>query len=319
MILFTVTIVVLDHNFRVLPKSIHAYLPQHHQGHVVSDLTVVQCSSINPFSSCELDPTVWQRINKDLYLGKSWVTTAYLYVRRTKQEELSEDDLVVMDISVGPRNPAESDEKGKPDQKWERRRGNLWLRRLPKKDLAQLDDGITAVDVLFGDDAVEVREGWNMADLQLVLDSGAKIPGTYITARRGHPTATAKPVPRINDDGKFKILQVSDLHLSTGTGICRDAVPNTYNGGKCQADPRTLDFVNRVIDDEKPDFIVFSGDQVNGDTSPDAQTVSTSKVMSRDSGTGDGESANSNAAHLQVRPACIFAQDPLRQHLRQPR
>ena len=273
MILFTVTIFFLDRNFRVLPKSIHAYLPQHHQGHVVTDLTIVQCSSINPFSSCELDSTIWQRVNKDLYLGKGWVSEAYLYVRRTKQEEITEDDMIVMDISVGGRNPSE-EEEGDPDESWERRRGGLWLRRVPRKDIDHVDDGITALDVLFGEDAVEVREGWDIVDTPLVLDSGANVPGAYLTARTGHPEMMKKPVPRINDNGKFKIVQVSDLHLSTGLGACRDAVPDSYNGGKCEADPRTLDFINRVLDEEKPDLIVFSGDQVNGGTSPDAQTVS---------------------------------------------
>lgn len=271
-ILFTATILILDHNFRVLPKSIHAYLPQHHQGHVVADLTIVQCSSINPFSSCELDSEVWQRINKDLYLGKGWVTTAYLHVRRTRQEELTEDDMVVMDIAVGKRNPSE-EVGGDPNHKWERRRGGVWLRRLPRKFVDHLDDSITAVDVLFGDDAVEVREGWEMVPSRLKLDN-QKIAGAYITARTGHPKATKKPVPRINDNGKFKIVQVADLHLSTGVGICRDAITEGYNGGKCEADPRTLDFINKVLDDEKPDLIVFSGDQVHGTSAPDAQTVS---------------------------------------------
>ena len=274
MILFTATILVLDHNYRVLPRSINAYLPQHHQGHVVTDLTILQCSTINPFSSCELDATIWQRINKDLYLGKGWVSTAYLYVRRTKQEELEDDDMVVMDVSVGKRNPSLSEEQGTVDGSWESRKGGIWLRRLPRKEIHKADDGITSVDVLFGDDAVEVREGWSMVDTQLLIDTSPKIPGTHLTLRRGHPAEMKKPVPRINDNGKFKIVQISDLHLSTGVGDCRDAIPDSYNGGKCEADPRTLDFVHRIIDEEKPDLLVFGGDQVNGDTAPDAQTVS---------------------------------------------
>lgn len=63
------------------------------------------------------------------------------------------------------------------------------------------------------------------------------------------------------------------MHLATGTGACREPVPDEYNGGKCMADPRTLDFVSKILDDEKPDLVVLSGDQVNGDTAPDAQTA----------------------------------------------
>jgi predicted MPP superfamily phosphohydrolase len=38
-------------------------------------------------------------------------------------------------------------------------------------------------------------------------------------------------------------------------------------GQKCEADPRTLEFVERLLDEEKPDMVVFSGDQVNGEIS----------------------------------------------------
>jgi hypothetical protein len=243
---------------------------------VVTDITVVQCSSINPFSSCELDSEIWQRVNKDLYLGKGWESSAYLYVRRIKAEDVSEDDVVVMDVTSGRLDPAASEEQGgKRGQKWESRPGGIWLRRVVSKDIDSLSEAITAVDVLFGDDAVEARDGWNIVGTQLLLASAtAKIPGTHLTVRRGYPAKVEKPVPRINDNGKFKIIQIADLHLSTGTGACREAVPDEYNGGKCEADPRTLDFVTRVVDEEKPDLIVFSGDQVNGDTAPDAQTVS---------------------------------------------
>lgn len=63
-----------------------------------------------------------------------------------------------------------------------------------------------------------------------------------------------------------------DLHLSTGTGNCREAEPPSSATG-CEADPRTLDFIAKVLDEEKPDFAVLSGDQINGDTAPDAQSA----------------------------------------------
>jgi hypothetical protein len=61
--------------------------------------------------------------------------------------------------------------------------------------------------------------------------------------------------------------------LSTGTGHCRDEEPVGHNGGKCEADPRTLEFVGRLLDEEKPDLVILSGDQINGETAPDAQSV----------------------------------------------
>ena len=64
-----------------------------------------------------------------------------------------------------------------------------------------------------------------------------------------------------------------DLHLSTGVGDCRDEYP-VVKDTKCEADPRTLEYVGKYLDEEKADLAVLTGDQVNGESSPDAQTVS---------------------------------------------
>lgn len=265
----------LDRNFRVLPSAIHEYMPQHHAGLLITDITIKKCSSINVFSSCRLDPDTWHRIEKDLYLGKTLVTSAYVHVKRKKEEELTSDDKVVIDVTVGRLDPG-TGMKGQADERWESRDAGLWIKRSAKKKAIDSKQTITAVDVLFGDDAVEARDGWEMVEkgTQLILDASAQVPSAHITVRRGSQQEPYKPEPRIKDNGKFKILQVSDLHLSTGVGACRDAMPEAPESEKCEADPRTLDFVTRVLEDEKPDLIVLGGDQVNGDTAPDAQSVS---------------------------------------------
>jgi hypothetical protein len=285
-----VVLFFLDRNFRVLPNAIHEYLPSHHAGLVITDITATQCSSINPFSNCDLDPEIWHRIDKNLYLGKSMFGSAYVYVRRKREEDLTPDDKVVMDITVGRIDPSKAD-TGRPqtnsgkggigrhghqeEERWESRPLGLWVRRSNRRTASDDKTAVTAVDVLFGDDAVEAREGWEIRGTPLLLGgSGSSNPAAQITIRRGPPREPIRPQPRINENGKFKIVQVADLHLSTGTGICRDALPPDWNGRKCEADPRTLEFVTRVLEDEKPDLVVLSGDQVNGDTAPDAQSVS---------------------------------------------
>jgi predicted MPP superfamily phosphohydrolase len=107
----------------------------------------------------------------------------------------------------------------------------------------------------------------------LLLDSSGEGQEARLSIRRGKEISHTKSVPRIGENGKFKIMQVSDLHLSTGTGICRDEVPPSPKGERCEADPRTLEFVGRLLDEENPDLVVLSGDQVNGETAPDAQSV----------------------------------------------
>ncbi|RYO86863.1 hypothetical protein DL762_004527 [Monosporascus cannonballus] len=262
----------IDRNFQLLPNAVHEYMPQHHHGLVVTDITITQCSSLNVFSSCKLDPEVWHRIEKDLYLGKSWTSSAYLHVRRKKEAELTAEDRVVMDVTVGRMDPSTSDKK-EADERWEPRPLGLWVKWSAKPHASDSKTAVTAVDVLFGDDAAEARDGWQLQGTPLLLDAGADIPVAHVTVRRGSQAKPTKPQPRVKDNGRFKIMQLADIHLSTGVGHCRDAVPDEYEGGPCMADPRTLDFVSRLLEDEKPDLVVLSGDQVNGDTAPDAQSA----------------------------------------------
>ncbi|KAL7813419.1 Metallo-dependent phosphatase-like protein [Trichoderma gracile] len=271
-VVFVTSIVIffLDRNYRVLPNALHNYMPSHHPGLVVTDITLTTCSSLKPFSSCELNPNEWQRIEKELYLGRAWTSKAYLHVRRRREEELTEDDKVVVGVSVGSLNPGDVADGS---EHWEPRPGGIWLKRSRNKKSSDSDAAVTDVDVVFGDDATEARNGWGIVGRPLHLGTGGNLLSAHLTVRRGAPHQPKKPKPRIPDNGRFKIMQVGDLHLSTGVGECRDAVPDSYKGGKCEADPRTLDFLTKMLDEEKPDLVILSGDQVNGDTAPDAPSA----------------------------------------------
>jgi hypothetical protein len=259
----------------VLPQAVHNHLPLHHEGLVITDLTVQTCSSLNPLSKCMLDQKKWHRVEKDLYLGKGWVTKAYVHVKRKREEELTADDKVIVDARIGKLDPA-TGEKAQAAEKWESRPAGVWIKRSLKRHASDSKKAVTAVDILFGADAVEPRPGWELVkNGALHLESSKDAREPRISIRRGRPVEHQKPVPKIRKDGKFKIMQISDLHLSTGLGVCRDAEPKGANGGHCDADPRTLEFVERVLDEEKPDLVVLSGDQVNGGTAPDVQSVCT--------------------------------------------
>lgn len=261
-------IYLLDSRYRVLPSSIHSHLPSHHPGLVITDIAVKTCS----FSSCKLDPDQWHRIEKDLYLNTGWITKAYVHVQRKQEEELRPDDRVVMDVKVGRLDPSTQETADKAE-KWERRDGGIWLKRSSKRHDSDSKKAVTAVDVLFGADAVEPRPGWEIKDQPLLVDNDEDTIESRLTIRRGQPPKIDKFVPSVRENGKFKIMQVSDMHMSTGLGVCRDPEPPDLHGGKCDADPRTLEFVGRQLDLEKPDLIILSGDQVNGDTAPDAQSA----------------------------------------------
>ena len=189
-----------------------------------------------------------------------------------KEEELLPSEKVVMDIKIGRIDPSTSEAKP-TNEKWERRSGGIWIKKSSKRHISDSVKAVTGVDVLFGADAVDPRPGWKVQDLALLLDSHTDVPEARLTVRKGAAEKLERPVPRIRKDGRFKIMQAADLHLSTGLGKCRDALPVGHNGDRCDADLRTLQFVEKLIDDEQPDFIMLSGDQVNGETAPDAQSA----------------------------------------------
>jgi hypothetical protein len=216
---------------------------------------------------------VWLRIEKDLLLKSGWITKSYVHIRRKKEEELLPEDKVVMDVKIGRLDPSKTEGEGNAEL-WEKRPAGIWIKRSSRRHDSESKSVVTAVDVLFGADAVDPRPGWTIRDQALQLDYPKDAPEARISIRRGAPKKLDMPVPRVRKDGKFKIMQLADLHLSTGLGACRDAVPPGADG-KCEADPRTFEFVTRLLDQEKPDFVVLSGDQVNGETAPDAQSVCT--------------------------------------------
>jgi hypothetical protein len=149
----------------------------------------------------------WTRINKDVYLGETWISQGFIHIKRKKEEELDKvaGEKLVVDIRVGRLEPPAED-----GIKWESRPGGIWIRRQTKI----VDDAVTAVDVLFGADAVEVRPGWVMREGSLTSGENARI-----TIRKGPPLEFKKPVLRLKDH-KFKIIQISGEPL-----FCRYAVP----------------------------------------------------------------------------------------------
>lgn len=180
---------------------------------------------------------------------------------------------MITDVHVGKLDPVTS-EKGQGSEQWESRPGGIWLKRTSKRHASDSQKAITAVDVLFGADAVEPRPGWRLAKEPIRLSNPSDIEKAYLTLRRGSPAPVEKPTLRVRNDGIFKILQVADLHFSTGVGICRDPEPPSLDdSGKCDADPRTLDLIRTTLKLEKPDLVVLSGDQINGETSPDSQSA----------------------------------------------
>ena len=254
---------------------------------VVTDITLRICR----LGSCQLGAG-WIRVDKDLYLGTGWLGSAYIHVKKKKEEDLEHDDKVVIDVKVGRLDPSTAEKNEKESEKWETRPGGIWIKRSGGRHASDSRDVITGVDVLFGADALDPRPHWELTGQSILLDYSNKDGiEAKLSVRRGQPGKIEKPIPRVRKDGKFKIMQASDLHLSTGLGVCRD--PQPPSNGRCDADPRTLEFVGRLLDDEKPDMVVLSGDQVNGETSRDSTSVRLNTL-------NDGPCANDRIGHFEA-------------------
>ncbi|XP_021280509.1 probable inactive purple acid phosphatase 29 isoform X3 [Herrania umbratica] len=75
-------------------------------------------------------------------------------------------------------------------------------------------------------------------------------------ARRQPPQQQLPQKLRFGRNGEFKILQVADMHYADGkTTPCLDVLPHQVHG--C-SDLNTSAFIQRMIQAEKPNFIVFT-------------------------------------------------------------
>uniref|UniRef100_L7JS07 Calcineurin-like phosphoesterase domain-containing protein n=1 Tax=Pyricularia oryzae (strain P131) TaxID=1143193 RepID=L7JS07_PYRO1 len=193
---------------------------------------------------------------KDLYLHTS-DQRAWVYIALANEQELAAKDLLVMDIIVGdpPQNSKSS---------WERRPGGIWVRR--GEFNGKIDDFVTEVDVLFGMDAVDPRPEWALIRSPIQLKCQADISVARLSILHGRAKLRPRATLRVRDDGKFRIVQISDTHMVTDVGLCKDAIDAHGNHLPwTEADPLTVKFIGEILDIEKPDLVVLTGDQLHHD------------------------------------------------------
>jgi Calcineurin-like phosphoesterase len=234
---------------------------------VVTDLTVCIVETTVCPSTPELDPRLWHRVEKDLCLYTSQ-QSAWLYLALANDKELAADDLVVTDVRIGEQPPDPT-----LDLTWESRPGAIWVLR--RKVSATIEQVVTKVDVLFGEDAVDPRPQWTLLPSSLQLDIQPNAPVARLSVLHGNakPISDARTTLRVKENGKFKIVQVSDTHMVTGVGICKDAIDAFGNHlPESEADPLTVKLIQKILDIEEPDLVVLTGDQLHHDIS-DSQTA----------------------------------------------
>lgn len=128
---------------------------------------------------------------------------------------------------------------------------------LPKDDVRLIEE----IDILFGSDSVEPRKNWNIKPFTPKNKLPAFLTIKHQSQEVGQLRSSSVLVSRSD---KFKVVQLADLHLGVGKRACIDEFPKHEN---CEADSKTINFIEAILDIENPDMVVFSGDQIMGDAS----------------------------------------------------
>ncbi|KAJ8482432.1 hypothetical protein ONZ45_g14949 [Pleurotus djamor] len=271
-------------DFASLPLDVWNPLLPHDTG--LSELTVERCmvnpsmagDLCTPWSSKEDDSHKgkWVRVNRNLD-SQSGVWYLHVYYRRTRRLDIPLiDDLQLLAEGEEPEN--------KPSGQWNKVSRSLrdGVPHTPKlflwyhtgKTLKEMTteerqrDLVTEIDVLYGEGIPWY--GFQKLDPLITTGQEGRVEQVALAFRKGVRLPEKAPPLHFSRDGKFKILQVADLHFSVGPGTCREAPFNPCD----HSDNLTNTLLARVLDDEKPDLVVFTGDQLNGQsTAWDAGSV----------------------------------------------
>lgn len=231
---------------------------------VVTDLTISFYGPGDTSSNPALKSKPWYRIEKNLLLHRCQ-QTAWLYVAEMQQEDLTQDDLVITEMRHDNPHNTSSNASPNKEKSWELQPGGLWVLKSPYTGSEY--QAITGVDVLFGVDAIEPRPQWTLMRAPLQLKAPPDLPIARITARYGRaklPSGDSRIPLRVRKDGTFKVVQISDTHMVTGVGVCRDAIDaHGIPLPVSEADPGTVKFIGEILDVEKTDLVVLTGDQLH--------------------------------------------------------
>lgn len=276
-------------------------LDQGHENDVIIDMRFSSCYGLfghfpRRCKAITEPESPWIRVPKDIFLGKRWFRQVFLDYRvENKDRILSLGSSTVNEIRVVLGNVNEEDNK---DENWDKIGYGVFVER----GRYDPEKSITGLNVLFGAMATDPRPGWTVLKKPLkvnlpekgeaknseVSEENAPIDHhiyddeCYISVQRRNTvskedvvksTSSYQTELSFDEHGKFKILQVADAHFVAGYGRCRDPWPEVPDGETCLADLRTLKFIISVLDIEKPDLVVMTGDQVFGSESKDFETA----------------------------------------------
>ncbi|KAF8159653.1 Metallo-dependent phosphatase-like protein [Crassisporium funariophilum] len=255
-----------------LPLDVWSPILPHDTG--LSEIAVKRCvmdpimggDFCAPDSTSEQDAIKgkWVRVARNLNLEGGYMSGwLNIYYRRTRRQDVN----LVTDIQLLP-----GSDKPEPSDRWVKAATSLrsgvigtpplylWYKignsagNMSAKEKANM---ITELDVLYGEDVPWY--GFEKLEPPTLSQHG-RVEATWLTYRRGIKIPPRAPPLHFSHSGKFKVLQVADLHFSVSQGLCKDTLLSPCE----HSDNLTNSLISHVLEQEKPDLVVFSGDQLNG-------------------------------------------------------
>ncbi|KAG0087484.1 purple acid phosphatase [Podila epicladia] len=207
-------------------------------------------------STCTMDSS-WTRINRPISTG-TFKRYLYFFYKSVPGERPITDLQLLLDGDAGNNVEQELIDTG---VRFKNSNVLVAVTRGEVGDAHAIDN----VAVELG--ANEIPFSWNHASFQKA-NPDQEVPSwnAQVIYRRGQRELPKTPTLRFHSDGTFKIVQFADMHMATGPHMCFN-VPSTMN---CVGDINTLMLMERMLETERPDLVVFTGDNVDGLTSNDA-------------------------------------------------
>ncbi len=227
---------------------------------VVTNLIVCIFSSTVSSFICKLNPRIWHRVEKDLYLYTSQ-QSAWLYVALANEKELVAENMLVVNIRVD-----ESSFNSSSDHSWKNRSCEIWVLR--NKFFDKIDQTVTEMNVLFDVNVVNSRSQWILmrSSLQFNVQSKISIARLSVLRDKIKSRSDARTTLRVRESDKFKIVQISDTHMITDVEVCKDAIDVYENYlSKNDVDSLTINFNENILNVEKSDLVILIEDQLHHD------------------------------------------------------
>ncbi|KAF9101282.1 purple acid phosphatase [Mortierella sp. GBA35] len=249
----------LDLNVGTGGQWVHLYYRKEGYRAPITQIATKAC----PLPRCSLDDS-WTRVNRPIVTG---TLKRYLYL--FYKSVPGERPITSLNLSL---KGQQSDDK---DNGLDREMINTGVRfkdssvylTYRRGRLGDRTDVLDNIAVELGTNPVPYS--WNLASFDHGSEGDVPDWNAQIIYRTGVKAMPKVPALKFKDDGSFKIVQFADIHMATGPHSCYNA-PSSMN---CVGDVNTSDMMERVLEAERPDLVVFTGDNVNGMTSNDAYST----------------------------------------------